>query len=293
MKRALILAALVLTACGQKAEIAYSSAPQVEAIRASDFPSAVMVVLPGGYGLCTGTFISPRAVLTASHCTSSSGRYSVVTSFGTFSTYDKERLGPGVVDDPEDLAVLILSSNVAKRAEGQVAYVSTEARSGDEIRIVGFGCNDLRSRRGAGVKRAGTNQIHTINDYIELRSPFPAEYAGRGILGPQDEAGSCFGDSGGPMFLTGENDHALVGVTHAGGSNGTHIVSQYLNLGRSSIQTFLSTVDTDYSLGIYDYCNPSDSFQGPPCHSTTASMEIFETLRHFVVKIFRWIVALF
>src|SRR5687767_10661950 len=105
----LIGTSLALIACGKKSENSYSGAglpnPSASVVSATTgYSPVVMVVLPGGSGLCTGTFISKKAVLTASHCVSSSGRYSVVSSFGTFYTYTAERLGPGIVEDPSDIA---------------------------------------------------------------------------------------------------------------------------------------------------------------------------------------------
>src|SRR5690606_36086448 len=105
----------------------------VGVIRNADYPSVVKVIAPGGRGLCSGTFISPRAVLTAAHCTRPfpTGTFTVSTSFGVFSTSKVEELGSGSVDDPRDIAVLIFDQNVADPSKGQVSQISQEIQSGE------------------------------------------------------------------------------------------------------------------------------------------------------------------
>ncbi|MEZ4751954.1 MAG: hypothetical protein R3B54_15385 [Bdellovibrionota bacterium] len=33
---------------------------------------------------------------------------------------------------------------------------------------MGYGCNSLETRLGAGIKRTGTNQVYRVTDYIEI-----------------------------------------------------------------------------------------------------------------------------
>ena len=225
-----------------------------------DYPGVVMILIPGG-GLCTGTFISPRAVLTAAHCTPRAGSYSVLSSFGSFVTSHYEKFGEGVVEDPNDIAILMFDKNYANAEEGQIHPIGTSVRAGETVQIVGYGCNDLSARTGSGKKRKGTNQIETVNDYIELASPdsIPSMHSdSRGILGPSNRAGSCFGDSGGPMFQTQKGNIAIVGATHAGGTDGNTIVSQYIDLNRADNLDFIHRVDSRHSLQVFDTCIMKD-----------------------------------
>ncbi|NDG26903.1 MAG: hypothetical protein EB120_06995, partial [Proteobacteria bacterium] len=161
----------------------------------SDYPGVVQVLSPSG-ALCTGTIVSTRAVLTAAHCTLSSGRYSIRGSVNA-STTVKYNYGPGIADDPNDIAILVFPSNTFPAA--YVIDIASSVAAGEVARLVGYGCNDLDTRMGAGVKRTGTNVVADVNDYVEFYTPVSSSGV-RGILGPQNRAASCYGDSGGPAL---------------------------------------------------------------------------------------------
>lgn len=200
--------------------------------------------------MCSGTFISPKAVLTAAHCTLDSGRYTVQSSFGTFTTYNVLNYGPGIVDDPNDIALLIFDRAVADPALGQVYSLGEQTHEGEIVRIVGFGCSDLDTRLGAGIKRTGTNAVNRLTDYVELITPLNTNEGVRGILGPVNRAGSCFGDSGGPMFRTSNGRFEIVGIAHAGGTTSEYMISEYADTNRSDNNNFLHSANSAYDLGI-------------------------------------------
>src|SRR4051812_19816848 len=107
--------AAALGAC-QRSDVDLLESPSaLSVVATTDYPAVVKVVLPGGYGVCTGTFVSPRAVLTAAHCVADSGTYTVFASFGRFQTTRVESLGPGTVEDRNDIAFLIFDYDIASR----------------------------------------------------------------------------------------------------------------------------------------------------------------------------------
>jgi secreted trypsin-like serine protease len=240
------------------ATLPQASANAVETTASYD--AVVELIMPGGQGLCSATFISPNAVLTAAHCAQLSGEYTFITSFGTFTTSNVQTFSGApltdAVDDPNDVAILWFNTPVATASLGQVYNIGNSVDVGETLRLVGYGCDNFDTHVGTGVLRTGTNLVYSIDDYINFMTPVnSADYA-NALVGPDNLAGSCAGDSGGPaLYQDGQGNYWIEAITHAGGYyNSTEIQSEYVNVATNSDnRAFVSQLNGQYNLGIVGF----------------------------------------
>lgn len=170
---------------------------------------------------CTGTLIAPDIVLTAGHCVESEP-YEVITDTvdymhgGDHIPVKSFRAYPDW-EHKFDVGVLMLD-HVA-RGKPRAIAPACAAKQGLQddvmVHLVGFGMSSERS-----------GQANTKLREVDLRvvdSSCTSDEGCQSSVAPHGEfmaggngSGSCFGDSGGPVFLTTLDGPALVGVVSRG-----------------------------------------------------------------------------
>lgn len=300
----LIASALLVSGCGNRAGVKFFQQPSnTQASETTGFPAVVRVISPDGTGLCTGTFISPRAVLTASHCTAHPGNYKIVTDWGVFSTSKVLRYGPGTVSDANDIALLVFATPTADDGANQVIPLTNSVTKGETVTLVGFGCNNLDTLAGMNTKRAGQNQVYQKGDFIQLASPrtspdgasgvsqsgSPSTSIGRQkILGPDNLSGTCFGDSGGPLLTQTNQGYSVGGVTHGGSWNQEVLFSLYSDVTKSDNWAFLENAENINQLYLTRPCEAPQT-KLPQCQTSQAFTGIVDLIKWVLGKLAIWL----
>lgn len=203
--------------------------------------------------ICTGTLISSKDVLTATHCVNSSdlgGRtisgYGVIAGeAGDAVLYraSEPLVAPGldVVDGRliNDLAVLRLET--APSLSVMPVLISRKARKGETGFVYGYGLQEVAgdSQTNNFVSlQGGAMRINAVGDeFIQAR------FNGNGT-------NVCNGDSGGPMIIQEKAGPAIVGIVSQGSVEGcrTGDVTSFTSLAKPALISWLTSVVPDVSV---------------------------------------------
>ena len=189
-------------------------------------------------GLCTGSLLTSKDVLTASHCVSRRANRMYVKAGGRVYQARSVRIHPNVSEDKatgiiyNDLAIIHLQKPVS--APILPVMVSHLVDVGSPVTLYGFG---LDGEGRVGVLKTGLTKISAIDQYF-----IQTEFHGG------SDADSCEGDSGGPVVLSyrgpnGALRYGVVGVVSAGTSSACSVTeddqSIYVNLQGTSAENFI------------------------------------------------------
>jgi Trypsin len=194
--------------------------------------------------ICSGSLIAPTVFLTARHCTADPPAVYYVS------------FAPDVVPLP---AALIVSTEAHASATDDIGVVilSASETAGiptldlpeegllDALKkrgvlartpavVVGYGVASLnrgpRTSGLDGVRKVATTKV------LSLQGPFLLLADAHGQSG---SGGTCGGDSGGPVFLEGQDPDVIVAITAFGFPRGCHAIGGYIRLDTPSALAFL------------------------------------------------------
>jgi len=160
----------------------------------------------GTWLYCSGTLISPTVFLTAAHCADDGARVGV-TFDPDYEDGDKVHRGtfsadpayPGPASDTHDIAVVVFDRAVKGIAPASLPAADSLStlRSGQPITSVGYGAYEVT--RGPGGHRYLYDDVRMVGvGSLNAVSGTWLRISGNAATG---DAGTCYGDSGGPNFL--------------------------------------------------------------------------------------------
>ncbi|MCA9493406.1 MAG: trypsin-like serine protease [Myxococcales bacterium] len=194
-------------------------------VKKGDWDDAVGIVMFNQVA-CTGTLIGPKVVITAQHCTAYPITEVLVGSKDWTTDQGKLYEVSKVIPYPNglqtsDVALVLLKKEV-KGVEPRPIALECVLRDhlddGSPVEIVGYG---LTTETGTGFNSKLNQASSVVLDKNCDQTTINGVYAGcNSSVSPGGEIAAggngtdaCFGDSGGPLYLTTDDGDFLVGVT--------------------------------------------------------------------------------
>jgi secreted trypsin-like serine protease len=185
------------------------------------WPDAVAVLTRDG-GLCTGTLLDADLVLTAGHCAAAEpvrviqGSVDLSQPGGNSRAVKWSKTYPAW-ETSYDVGIVMLENPLAapKRAVAEGCSERNQLASGSMLDIVGFG---LTTTAGVGDNTRLHQAKIGVTDGDCTREPACERSVAPGgeFVAGGHGVDSCFGDSGGPVYITTAHGTALIGVVSRG-----------------------------------------------------------------------------
>jgi len=220
---ALPLTLLVVPACVDSVDTATTAQSIIggESANPTDYPSVVALEDAPGQWFCTGTLIDPKWILTAAHCVDGETAAQMHVRFGDADVNDATggtvvavasiHAHPGFDYNAwdNDVALVELMQPVTDREPTPIDRDAIAA--GTQVLDVGYGVADNNDGGGGLLRKvakvtadcAGAGDPGITNDNLVC-------------MDASDGRGSCFGDSGGPTFVTVSGKLEVAGITSGG-----------------------------------------------------------------------------
>ena len=189
-------------------------------VPAGAWPDAVAVLARDA--MCSGTLIAPDVVLTAGHCIETHPVEVIVGSVelarpGGAAIAVKSATAYPAWQHTYDVGVLVLEhpAAVKPRAIASACTAKEHLRAGADVHVVGFG---LTTPDGSGMNTQLHQAMLPVIDATCTNDPAcePAVAPGGEFTAGGGGVDSCFGDSGGPIYIDTDHGAALIGVVSRG-----------------------------------------------------------------------------
>ena len=207
----LVCVAIVVTSCTAADPPTGNSTSAVINGTVDNGDPAVVALMEGGQFFCSGTLIAPRVVLTAAHCLEGGSAGQLSIFFGTDSTNPSSgQQVPvrAILAHPQyqgwdhDIGLIELDAAGPATPIERNTTALAATMAGQDVRVVGFGVS-VDGGDGSGIKRTGLTTFDSLeSDYFYVRA--------------KNQQSGCYGDSGGPNFMTLGGAEVLAGVTSFG-----------------------------------------------------------------------------
>lgn len=191
-------------------------------VEPGQWPDAVAVI--GTNGTCTGTLIAPDVVLTAGHCAGVHPEQVIANTIDYSQSSDGVRVRVASTtpypswQSEYDVSVIVLASpieGVEPRKVGTGCTFQGFSRT-TPVRLVGYGATDLTGTAANTALRQAMTQVSDPDCSGGRGCKQAIAPGGEFVAGGSGTADSCFGDSGGPVYLDTPNGPVVVGAVSRG-----------------------------------------------------------------------------